>query len=81
MQAKHRQKLNMLEPGTKMCKAILILLGSGIIFFKFHVEAVGVFLLIAAGVIFILLLILLVIEQHQDEKQYLEAKKNNPEIK
>ncbi len=81
MQAKHRRKLNMLEPGTKMCKVILSLLGSGIVFMYLQIEMAGVFMLIAAGVIFILLLILLAIEQHQDNKQYLEAKKSNPEIK
>lgn len=76
-----QKKLNMLEPGIKMCTAILILLGIGIAFIQFKIKTVGIILLITAGVIFILLLILLAIEQYQDNKQYLEAKKNNPEIK
>ncbi len=81
MQEQQRRKLNMLEPGTWMCKAILILIVGGIVFYLLHIETAGVVMLITAGLIFLLLLILLVIEQHQDKRQYLEAKKENPEIK
>lgn len=71
----------MLEPGTKMCKAILILLGSGIVFMICHIEVLGAVMFITSGGIFLLLVILLIIEQYQDNKLYLEAKKNDPEIK
>lgn len=78
---KPKYKLDMLEPGAKMCKAIFILLVIGIALILFHIETVGMVMLVAAGLIFIVLLILLVIEQHQDNEQYLEAKRNDPDIK
>lgn len=81
MQVNHKRKLNMLEPGTKMCAAITILLASSIVFFQLHIEIVSIFLIVTAGMVFILLITLLIIEHRQDEKQYLEAKKENSEIK
>ncbi len=81
MMKNHKRKLDMLEPGAKMCKAIFILLVVGIALNYFRLEKAGVVMLIAAGLIFIVLLVLLVIEQHQDYEQYLEAKRNDPDIK
>ena len=81
MKMKCKRKLNMLEPGAKMCKAMFSLFAAGIALIHFQIETIGKFMLIASGAILILLLILLAIEQYQDNKQYLEAKKSNSEIK
>lgn len=81
MNKKYKHKLNMLEPGTKLCKAIFILLVIGIILTIFSLKIAGAVIFIIVGVLSLLLIILLVIEQHQDKKLYLEAKKNDPEIK
>lgn len=78
---KPKYKLDMLEPGAKMCKAIFILLVVGIALSCYHLEKIGIVMLIAAGLIFIVLLVLLVIEQRQDHEQYLEAKRDDPDIK
>lgn len=74
-------KLNMLEPGTKICKVIVFLLILGIGLILFNIKKVGIVILIIAVMLFILLIILLAIEQHQDNILYLEAKRNDPEIK
>ncbi len=81
MKTKYKHKLNMLEPGTKICKAIFILLAIGIVLTIFNLIIAGVVIFIVAGFLALLLIVLLVIEQHQDKKLYLEAKKNDPEIK
>lgn len=78
---KYKHKLNMLEPGTKICKAIAILLITGIIFTIFHMKVIGIVMLMITVMLFFVLLLLLAIEQHQDNQLYLEAKKNDPEIK
>lgn len=78
---KYKHKLNMLEPGTKICKVIAILLITGIIFTIFHMKVIGIAMLMITVMLFFVLLLLLAIEQHQDNQLYLEAKKNDPEIK
>lgn len=78
---KRRHKLNMLEPGLVMIKVIaitgLLSLLAGL--FKQYRQAC--FFGIAAILLFIFLIILLIIEQHQDHHMYLEAKKEDPDVK
>ena len=81
MQKRYKHKLNMLEPGMKICKTILILLCAGMLLLWLHMKTAGLILLAAAGVLFLVLLILIGIEQHQDHRLYLDAKRNDPDIK
>ena len=61
-----KNKLNMLEPGTKMlkCIGILILIGLLLYVFKFRIAAYCVWAV--SGIILVVLLILLAVETHQD---------------
>lgn len=81
MQKKFKHKLNMLEPGTKICKLILLLFCAGILLYLLHAKTAGFIILMIAAALILLLLILIVIEQHQDNVLYLDAKKNDPDIK
>lgn len=77
---KYKYKLNMLEPGWKMIKAIVIF---GALGFTFHIIKVDLLCYIFSGlaVLFcIVLWILLIVESHQDrvlnEQAILERRKN-----
>lgn len=64
---KYKHKLNMLEPGSKMIKAIGIFVGISFVFYLFRLMLLcyvfcGISVLIGA-----ILLILLMIESHQDK--------------
>ena len=62
----YRRKLNLLEPGLALCKAIggLFLLGVGLRAFQIRIAADVLFGI--AGLLFLILCILLGVEQHQD---------------
>lgn len=49
MQKKFRYKLNMLEPGTKICKLILLLFCAGILLYLFHAKTAGFIILVIAA--------------------------------
>ncbi|HWT73788.1 MAG TPA: hypothetical protein VN258_03580 [Mobilitalea sp.] len=81
MQKKYRHKLNMLEPGAKMCTGI----GLGLII-SFISWLAGCYILTViagaiASILTVLLFILIIIEAHQDKVLYEEAKKSDPDIK
>lgn len=78
---KYRHKLNMLEPGTKMCKVIGITCLLGLIFRLCNFCTISYFMWGTALLIFLILLILIAIEHHQDHQLYLSAKNNDPDIK
>jgi hypothetical protein len=62
----YRRKLNLLEPGLALCKAIggLFLLGVALRAFQIRIAACILFGI--AGLLFLILCILLCVEQHQD---------------
>lgn len=80
-QKRYRHKLNMLEPGLLMCKIIGV---SGMIALVLYLCKVYTLALVAIsieGVMLFILMVLLAMEQHQDHKLYLDAKKDDPDIK
>lgn len=77
----YRYKLNMLEPGLKMFKAIGILSGTGILFTLIKMKAVSYLAFGGAFIVFIVLLVLIAVESHQDHQLYLSAKAEDPDIK
>lgn len=80
---KYKYKLNMLEPGLKMIKAIGICVGIGIVFYIFKAMLLCYLFSGIAALISIILWILLVIESHQDkvlnEQAIQERRKNGEE--
>jgi Flp pilus assembly protein TadB len=76
-----RHKLNMLEPGAVLLKIMgaLILAGAIARWLGFTVNSIVLFVL--AGLLFAVLILLLIIEQRQDKRMYLEAKKEDKDIK
>lgn len=77
---KYRYKLNMLEPGLKMFKAIGILLSTGVLLALFKIRAASYLAFGGAFLVFLVLLVLIAIEQHQDHQLYLSAKEEDPDI-
>jgi hypothetical protein len=76
-----RHKWNMLEPGTVILKIMGVLILAGALARWLGAAAISIILWAAAGLMFAVLIFLLIIEQHQDKRMYLEAKKENPDIK
>ena len=70
---KYKYKLNMLEPGTKMIKAICIISMLSIIFYFAKLIILCYIFGIVAGVIGFILWVLILIEQHQDKVLYEQA--------
>ena len=75
-----RHKLNMLEPGTVLLKIIGALILSGALARCLGSAIISAVLWAAAGLMFAVLILLLIIEQRQDKRMYLEAKKEDPDI-
>lgn len=77
---KYKYKLNMLEPGTKMIKAIGISIVLGIVFDLTGITLLNYIFYGLAALLGIVLLILLIIESHQDkvlnEQAILERRRN-----
>ena len=76
-----RIKLNMLEPGCKMCKTSGILLILAGICYIFCLQSFSLILLCCSILIFVVLLILVRIELYQDNKDYLKFKSEDKNIK
>ncbi len=64
---KYKYKLNMLEPGTKMIKAIGISLVFGIVFYITNIILLCYIFIGFAVLLGIVLWVLLLIESHQDK--------------
>ena len=80
MAGRYRHKLNMLEPGSKMCVWIAVLLAlGGTLHFVGWVDF-AIVPLAAAGLLLVILTILIAVERHQDHMLYLDAKKDAPDI-
>lgn len=77
---KYKYKLNMLEPGWKMIKAIAIFGILAFVFYLFKIVLLCYIFSILAALLGVLLLILLIIESHQDrvlnEQAIAERKRN-----
>lgn len=78
---KYRYKLNMLEPGLLMLKIMAVSGLFSLLFSFLKQDALSWIFGLAAFLLFLILLILLIIEQRQDHQMYLDAKKENPEVK
>lgn len=78
---RYKHKLNMLEPGTNLLKLIGFMLFIGGILYITKIRMISYVLFSISVILLILLFILLIIEQHQDKMLYLDAKKENPEIR
>ena len=76
-----RHKLNMLEPGAVLLKIMGVLILAGAVARWLGAFIISTVLWAAAGLMLAVLIFLLIIEQHQDKRMYLKAKKENPEIK
>lgn len=77
---KYKYKLNMLEPGTKMIKAIGISMVLGIVFDIINITLVSYIFYGFAALLGIILLILLIIESHQDKvlnEQAIQERRRN----
>ena len=66
-ETRFKHKLNMLEPGTKMCRLICALVALGIAFLLMQLNVIAYIALCLAGVTLLILLILLIIEAYQDK--------------
>lgn len=73
-------KLNMLEPGTRMCKFILFCFAIGLISYFMKCEWLILLACSLGGMSLLILFILIIIEQYQDKVLYEEAKKEDPDI-
>ena len=76
-----RHILNMLGPGTVLLKIIGALILAGALARWLNAAVVSVILWAAAGLLFAVLILLLAVEQRQDKRMYLEAKKENRDVK
>ncbi len=79
---KYKYKLNMLEAGLKMIKAISILIAIGIVFYIFKVFIICYIASGIAALIGLVLWILLMIESHQDKvlnEQAIQERRENGE--
>lgn len=72
--------MNILEPGVVLIKILGALILAGAVFRCLGADVISIVLWAAAGLIFAILILLLIIEQHQDKKMYLEAKKEDHDI-
>ena len=63
-ETRFKHKLNMLEPGTAMCRVICALVALGIAFLLMPIKIIAFGL---AGLTLLVLLLLLIIEAHQDK--------------
>lgn len=70
-------KLNIFEPGTRICEACGILLVVALVFYLISFNEISFYVCWIAAVIFSVLLILLKIEQHQEDADYEEWKRKN----
>lgn len=71
---KRRFKLNMLEPGIRICKICGVLLLLAGMLYLFHCRTASILLAAVAALLFVILMILVKIELYQDEKDYLKWK-------
>lgn len=78
---RYKHKLNMLEPGIKLCKGIGLLILVALIGWWLHLTWLFTIACVGIGIVFLIFLILLIIEQHQDKMMYLDAKRDDPEVK
>ena len=76
-----RHKLNMLEPGTIILKIIGVLTLAGLVAYWLGADDISIVLLAFLGLLLAVLILLLIIEQHQDKRMYLDAKKENSDVK
>jgi Ca2+/Na+ antiporter len=76
-----RHKLNMLEPGAVLLKIMGVLILAGAITRWLGAAVIFIVLWAVAGLMLAVLIILLFIEKRQDKRMYLEAKKENKDIK
>lgn len=76
-----RCKLNMLEPGTIILKIMGVLTLAGLVAHWLGADVISIVLLAFLGLLLAVLILLLIIEQHQDKRMYLEAKKENSDVK
>lgn len=81
IETKYKYKLNMLEPGSFMCKSIALLAAVAFALYLFRVYKIALITICLAGVILLILVFLIIVEQHQDHMLYLEAKKKDSNIK
>jgi len=81
VKSRYRHKLNMLKPGVYLCKIIGLLCSAALILYLLGFDQLALTAICISLIIFLILLILIVIEQHQDHTLYLDAKKEDPEIK
>ena len=75
-----KYKLNMLEPGSQMCKGIGGLIALSSMMFLLNRRRLGVVLLIGAVLVSVILVFLIAMELHQDKSLFLahEKKKGRP---
>jgi len=78
----YRHKLNMLEPGFTLCKAIGILFLLGAVFHVFGGRLIACILWGLAALLLLVLCVLLRVEQHQDramleQAEWEDAARNN----
>ena len=73
--------MNMLEPGTIILKIIGVLTLAGLVAYWLCADVISIVLLAFLGLLLAVLILLLIIEQHQDKRMYLEAKKENSDVK
>lgn len=78
---KPRHKLNMLEPGIVLLKIMGVLVLAGALARWVGAAALSFVFFGAAGLLLAVMIILLAIEQHQDKRMYMEAKKEDRDIK
>ena len=76
-----RHKLNMLEPGTVLLKIMGVLTLAGLVAHWLGADVISIVLLAFLGLLLAVLILLLIIEQHQDKRMYLDAKKENSDVK
>ncbi len=81
MKPRYKHKLNMLEPGIKICKGIGILILIALIAWWWDLTFLLTITCIIIGLGVLVFIILLIIEQHQDKMMYLDAKREDPEVK
>lgn len=74
------RKLNLLEPGLRLCKLIGLLGVLGLLLYFFGHTAGAAFMWGTGLVLLFFLLILVGVEQRQDHRLYLAAKAENPDI-
>lgn len=78
---RYKHKLNMLEPGIKLCKGIGILILISLMAWWWNLTCLFTITCVGIGIVVLIFLILLIIEQHQDKMMYLDAKREDSEVK